>query len=154
MGFNSGFKGLISGIIQQDKNCISCGIINILDYFCQNNRNSISCSKLCLYSIRMNQSWSQSAHCPPIALHSAVGTATRYRMDDPGIEFLWAARFSAPVQTCLGAHPASYSMGTGSFPGVKRPGRGVNQPPSSAEVKERVELYLFSPSGPSWPVLE
>ena len=25
--------------------------------------------------------------------------------------------------------------------------------PSSAEVKERVELYLHSPSGPSWPVL-
>ena len=40
------------------------------------------------------------------------------------------------------------------FPGVKRPGRGVNHPPpSSAEVKERVELYLYSPSGPSWPAL-
>jgi len=24
--------------------------------------------------------------------------------------------------------------------------------PSSAEVKERVEVYLYSPSGPSWPV--
>jgi hypothetical protein len=33
-----------------------------------------------------------------------------------------------------------------SFPGVKRPGRGVDHPPqSSAEVKERVELYLCSP---------
>ena len=41
-----------------------------------------------------------------------------------------------------------------SFPGVKRPERGVNHPlSSSAEVKERVELYLYSPSGPSWPVL-
>ena len=41
------------------------------------------------------------------------------------------------------------------FPGVKRPGRGVDHPPaSSADVKERVELYLyFSSSGPSWPVL-
>ena len=46
-------------------------------------------------------------------------------------------------------------MGTGSlFPGVKRPGRGVNHlPSSSARVKERVELYLYSPSVPSWPVL-
>jgi len=45
-------------------------------------------------------------------------------------------------------------MGTVSFPGVKRPGRGVDHPPpSSAEVKERVELYLYSPSGSSWPVL-
>jgi hypothetical protein len=25
--------------------------------------------------------------------------------------------------------------------------------PSSAEVKERVELYLYSPCGPSWPIL-
>jgi hypothetical protein len=41
-----------------------------------------------------------------------------------------------------------------SFPVVKRPERGVNHPhPSSAEVKERVELYLYSLSGPSWPVL-
>jgi hypothetical protein len=45
-------------------------------------------------------------------------------------------------------------MGTGSFPGVKQSGRGVDHPPpSSGEVKERVELYLYSPSGPSWPVL-
>ena len=64
------------------------------------------------------------------------------------------ARFSAPVQTGLGAHRASYIMGTtGSFPGVKWPGRGVyHSPPCSAEVKERVELYLYSPSGPPWPI--
>ena len=34
------------------------------------------------------------------------------------------ARFSASVQTGPGAHPASCTMGTGSFPGVKS-GRGV-----------------------------
>jgi hypothetical protein len=45
-------------------------------------------------------------------------------------------------------------MDTELFLGVKRPGRGVDHPPpSSAEVKERVELYLYSLSGPSWPVL-
>ena len=39
--------------------------------------------------------------------------------------------------------PAFYTVGTGSFPGVKRPGQGIEHPPpSSAEVKERVELYL------------
>jgi hypothetical protein len=64
------------------------------------------------------------------------------------------ARFSAPVQTGPGAYPASCTMGTGSFPGIKRPERGVDHPPpSSAKVKERVELYLYSPSGPTWPVL-
>jgi hypothetical protein len=64
------------------------------------------------------------------------------------------ARFSAFLQTGPGTHPATCTMGTGFFPGVKRPGRGVDHPPpSSAEIKERVELYLYSPSGPSWPVL-
>ena len=63
------------------------------------------------------------------------------------------ARFSAPVQTGPGAHPASCTMGTGSFPGVKRPGRGADHPsPSKRRGHERVGLYLYSPSGPSWPV--
>jgi len=39
------------------------------------------------------------------------------------------ARLSAPVQTGPGAHIASYTVGTESFPGVKRPGRGVDHPP-------------------------
>ena len=46
---------------------------------------------------------------------SSVGIATRYELDGPGIELLWAARFSAPVQTGPGAHPASYTMVTGSL---------------------------------------
>ena len=59
---------------------------------------------------------------------------------------------STPVQTGPRVHPASYTMSTGPFTGVKRPGRVVDHPPpSSAEVKEIVELYLYSPSGPSWP---
>jgi hypothetical protein len=40
-----------------------------------------------------------------------------------------------------------------SYPEVKRPGRGVNHPsPSSAEVEQRVELYIYFPSGLSWTV--
>ena len=85
---------------------------------------------------------------------SSVGIATRYGLDGPGIESRWGPRFSAPGQTGPGAHPASYIMGTGSFPGVKRPGRGVDYPPpSNVEVEGRVELYIYSPSGPSWPVI-
>jgi hypothetical protein len=37
-------------------------------------------------------------------------------------------RFSAPVQTSPGAHPASCTTGTGSFPGVEC-GRGVTLTP-------------------------
>ena len=63
---------------------------------------------------------------------SSVGLATRYRMDGPGIEFPVGARFSTALQTGPGAHPSSFTVGTGSFPGVKRPGRGVDRPPHLA----------------------
>ena len=43
------------------------------------------------------------------------------------------ARFSAPVQTGPGAHPASCTMGTGSFPGVKS-NRGVTLTPQPLPV--------------------
>jgi len=40
------------------------------------------------------------------------------------------------------------------FPGGKATRRGVDHPPPySVEVKERVDLYLYSTSGPSWPVI-
>ena len=59
------------------------------------------------------------------------------------------ARLSAPVQTGPGAHPASYTMVTGSYVRVKRPQCGLDHPLTfSAEVKGRVELYLYSTSGP------
>jgi len=52
-----------------------------------------------------------------------------------------------PLNLLYNGHPVY-------FPGVKRPGRGVDHPPtSSTEVKEGVKLYLYSHSGPSWPVL-
>ena len=91
---------------------------------------------------------------PPNSYKSDWSIATRYGLDGPGTESRWGARFSAPVHTSPGAHPASYTTGTGSFLGVKRPGRGINHPPPpSAEVNERVELYFYSPSGPSWLVV-
>jgi hypothetical protein len=84
----------------------------------------------------------------------SVGIATRYGPDGPRIEPRWGAKLSTPVRIGRGAHPASCTMGTGSFPGVKRSERGVDHPtPSQAEVKERVDLYLYSPSGFSWHVL-
>ena len=59
------------------------------------------------------------------------------------------ARFSAPVQTGPGARPASCTMGTGSFPGVKS-GRDVTLTPTPfwCRGQERVELYLYFPYGP------
>ena len=68
-----------------------------------------------------------------------VGLATRYGLDCPGIDSQCGARFSAPVQNGSRADPASYKMGTGSFPGVKGPRRGVDNPlPSRAVAEERI----------------
>jgi len=54
-------------------------------------------------------------------------------------------KLSATVQCDPAAHPAPYTMGIASCPGVKQPGCGVNQPsPTSTKVKERAELYLYS----------
>jgi hypothetical protein len=78
---------------------------------------------------------------------SSVGIANGYGLDGPGIESRWGARFSAPVQTGPGAHPASCKMGTGSFPEVES-GRGVTLTPHPLLVlrskKNIVELYLYS----------
>jgi hypothetical protein len=58
---------------------------------------------------------------------SAVSTATHYGWS--GDQIPVGARFSAPVQTSPVAHPASYTMGTTSFPGVEWQGHGVDHPP-------------------------
>jgi hypothetical protein len=47
-----------------------------------------------------------------------------------------------------------YTMGSVSFPWLHRPGHGVDHPPRSMfEFKERVELHIYSRSGPSWSLL-
>ena len=65
---------------------------------------------------------------------SSVGITTAYGLDGPGIESRLGARFSAPVLTGPEAHPASCTMGTGSFLGV-RCCRGVTLTPHSLLVQ-------------------
>jgi len=64
----------------------------------------------------------------------------------------WKYSLHHRVHTGSGAYPASYSLGTrDTFLAVKRPGReSDHSPPSSAEVKECVELYFQCPNTPSW----
>ena len=84
---------------------------------------------------------------------SVVGIAARYGLDGLGIESRWGWNFTHSSRPTVGPHPASYTMGAGSFPGVMRPGRGVDHPPpSSAVVEETAQLYLYFPSRSSWPV--
>jgi hypothetical protein len=79
---------------------------------------------------------------------SVVGISIRYGLEGRGIESQWGRNFPHP------SRPDSYTMDTGSFPGVKLPDRDVDHPISSRdEVKDRTELYFYSFSRPSWPVL-
>jgi hypothetical protein len=63
------------------------------------------------------------------------------------------ARFFALIQIGPGAHPVSYTMDTGFFWGNNRPGGCVDHRPTyGAEAEGRVDVYIRSPSGPSWPI--
>jgi hypothetical protein len=87
---------------------------------------------------------------------SSVGIATRYGLDGPGIESRWGARFfrTSPDRPLWGPPSLLYDGYRVFHRGVKRPGRGADHPPPSmCRGHERVELYLYSHSGPSWPVI-
>jgi hypothetical protein len=82
---------------------------------------------------------------------SSVGIALGYELDDRDSRVRFpegTGNFCLHhrVQNGSEAHQASYPMGTrDTFMGVKQPGREADHsPPSSAEVKECVELYLHS----------
>jgi len=60
---------------------------------------------------------------------SSVGIVTRYGLDGPGIESRLGRDFPQPSRPALETHPASCTKCTWSFPGVMRPGRGVNHLP-------------------------
>jgi hypothetical protein len=109
-------------------------------------RPFISLPKL-LIRYHLNFVWGGEVKCWCIFINHkfcfAVGIALGCGLDDRGswVPFpVGAGNFSLHhrVQTGSGVHPASYLMGTtGSFPGVKQPGREAeHSPPSSAEVKE------------------
>jgi hypothetical protein len=55
------------------------------------------------------------------------------------------ARFFAPVQTGPGAHPTSCTIVTGSFSGVKWPGRGADHKPLLAPRSRECRGTLLPP---------
>jgi hypothetical protein len=68
---------------------------------------------------------------------STVSIATLYGLDGPEIDSIWGQDFSVPAQTSPGAHPASYTKGTVSFPGVNWLGHGINRPPNPVSVLKK-----------------
>ena len=84
---------------------------------------------------------------------SSVGIATRYGLDGPGIESRWGDIFRFRPDRPWGTFSLLYN-GYRVFPWGKAAG-AWRWPPTlfGAEVKARVELYLYFPSGISWPVI-
>jgi hypothetical protein len=91
-------------------------------------------------------------HLLRVGRDSAVGIATRYGLDDPGIEFRWGGEIFRTRPDQLWGPPSLLYKGYRDFPGDKA-AEAWRWPhtPSSAEIKERVELYLYSKS--SWPII-
>ena len=79
---------------------------------------------------------------------SSVGIATGYGLDGPGIKSRWGVRFSATVQTGPGTHPASRTMVTGSFPGIKS-GQGVTLTPHPLLVPLVMKEYSYTSIPPT-----
>ena len=72
------------------------------------------------------------------------------RLDGPGIESRRGRNFPHPSGPALGPIQPPTQWLLDLFPRIRRPGRGVNHStPSSAEVKETVALFFYSPSWPS-----
>jgi hypothetical protein len=98
--------------------------------------NYYLCWTACSYAVWGNTTQAEVVVLRLLFFYSGSRYSDSLRNGRAGDRIPVGARFSAPVQTGPGAHPASYTMGTGSFPGVKRPGRGVDHPPPySAEVR-------------------
>ena len=78
---------------------------------------------------------------------SSDGIATRYEMDGPGIESRWRWNFPHPSRQAPRSIQPPVQWVPGFFPGVKET-RAWGKPPnpSSAEVKERIELLTLFPS--------
>ena len=79
--------------------------------------------------------------------HRVGGIATRYALWGCGFETRVETRHFATVETPCGPTSLLYNGHRTSSPEVKRLERGVEQPTaSSAKVKQRVELYFYSPA--------
>ena len=83
-----------------------------------------------------------------------IGTATGYGLDGPGSNpGGWGEIFRTRPDRFWDP-PSLLCNGNRVFPGSKAAGAWRwPSTPSNAEVEGRVELYISSPSGPSWPVV-
>jgi len=89
-----------------------------------------------------------------VCLDSIRGIATHYGLDDPGIKSQCQQDSQHPTRPALGPTQPPVQWILCLFPGVKWPQHGTDHIlPSNAKIGERMELHLYTPSGPTWTVL-
>jgi len=84
---------------------------------------------------------------------SSVGIATRYALDGPGIESLWVRDFPHLSRLAPRRTQPTIQWVPSLSRGQSDRGVALATHLSSAEVKERVELCLYSSSGLSCPAI-
>jgi len=100
---------------------------------------------LVVNEVAMEQTFSKHSLSP--ASYQARDSLKAGRSGD---RILVDARFSTPVRTSPWGPPSLQYNGNQVFPGGKAARADADYPsPTSTKVKERVDLYLYSPSGPS-----
>jgi hypothetical protein len=124
----------------------------------QSNYSNTSQAKVCLSVTNTFTCTHAERDSKCFSLHYIYIQFSRYsdwqQAGRSGDRILVGLRFSATVQTGPWAHPASCTMGTGSFMWVES-GRGMTLTPHPLLVlrsKNKVELHIYSSWGPSWPV--
>ena len=76
---------------------------------------------------------------------NSVITATRCGLDGTGMESLWGRDSSHPSSSAVGPTKPYVLWVTSIFPGVKRPGRGVDHPPHLESSLKKEYSYTFAP---------
>ena len=108
-----------------------------------------------LFKVSDNRNWIQHWNWPHSVLLGRANLLVEYfyglwkvgmvSIVEPGDRIPWGPKFFEPIQTGPRVHPASYTRGTGSFPGVNQPRRGVDYPPHvSPRLKKSRAIPLLS----------
>ena len=103
-----------------------------------NNSGNVHWSVLWSKKYKSLKNFRNTAQC------SRYGDSLQAGRSGDRVQF--GARFCAPVQTGPVAHAAFYTMGTGSFRGVKWPGRGVDHPLHLGPRLKKEQNYTSIPT--------
>jgi hypothetical protein len=104
--------------------------------------NKNSTCQVFLHKIMHTQAILTALHLQKCGPGSSVDIVTGYGLDDLGTESQWGREFSHMSRHQPWGPPASCTMGTGPFLGVKWPGRGANQNPTPPVPRSRMSRAI------------